>query len=80
MSSLVLTHSLVTTHWVAEHATDAVRSVLAQSHNRIAIVLWETGKPAEALQAFQKALAIRQKLADANPAVAGYQSDLASSH
>jgi tetratricopeptide (TPR) repeat protein len=64
----------------AQSATDAVRAVLAKSYNTIAVLLMETGKPAEALQAFQKALAIQQKLADAHPAVAGYQSDLALSH
>jgi tetratricopeptide (TPR) repeat protein len=63
-----------------EFATDAGRAVLAQSHSTIAVLLMETGKPAEALEAFQKALAIQQKLADANPAVADYQSDLALSH
>jgi tetratricopeptide (TPR) repeat protein/tRNA A-37 threonylcarbamoyl transferase component Bud32 len=64
----------------AESATDAVRAVLARSHNTIAVLLMEAGKPAEALQAFQKALAIQQSLADANPAIAGYKSDLALSH
>jgi tetratricopeptide (TPR) repeat protein len=37
------------------------------------------GKPAEALKQYQKARAIRQKLADANPAVPGFQLDLATS-
>jgi serine/threonine protein kinase len=64
----------------AESTTAAVRAVLAQSHSTIAVLLVETGKPAEALQAFQKALAIQQKLADAHPAAAGYQSDVALSH
>ena len=40
----------------------------------------QTGKPAEALAAYSKALAILQKLADANPAVTEFQSDLAESH
>jgi serine/threonine protein kinase/tetratricopeptide (TPR) repeat protein len=61
-------------------ATDTVRAVLAQSHNAIGVVLMDTGRPTEALQAHQKALALRQKLADANPAVAQYRSDLALSH
>jgi tetratricopeptide (TPR) repeat protein len=64
----------------AEAATDAVRTVLARSHNTIAVLLMEAGKPTEALQAFQEALAIQQKLADAHPAIAGYQSELALSH
>jgi serine/threonine-protein kinase len=61
----------------AEPPTDAVQSVLAGSHFHIGFVFFCLGKPAESLPAYQKALAIRQKLADANPAVAGYQSDLA---
>ncbi len=40
----------------------------------------ETGKPAGALQAHQKALAIRQKLADATPAVTESQYLVAWSH
>jgi tetratricopeptide (TPR) repeat protein/tRNA A-37 threonylcarbamoyl transferase component Bud32 len=64
----------------AEAATDAVRSVLARSHNTIGVFLMETGKPEEALQKFQQALAVQQKLADANPTVPGYQSELALSH
>ena len=61
----------------AEAPTDAVRAVLAQSHNVIAVLLIETGRPAEGLEAHQKALAVRQKLADANPAVTDFQRDLA---
>jgi tetratricopeptide (TPR) repeat protein len=64
----------------AEHPTDAVRVVLAQAHNGIAIALAFTGKQAEALQAFQKALATWQKLADANPAVARHQKDVTTGH
>ena len=43
--------------------------VLAVALLGIGLVLWNTGKLAEALQEHQKALAIRQRLADANPAV-----------
>jgi serine/threonine-protein kinase len=64
----------------AEAPTDAVREQLAKGHNSIGLVLSETGKPAEAMQEYQKALAIRQKLADANPAVTDFQSDLAASY
>jgi tetratricopeptide (TPR) repeat protein len=75
----------IATALVSEAATDAAASnavgaVLARSHNTIAVFLMETGKPDEALQAFQKALAIQQKLADANPDTRAYQSDLALSH
>ena len=40
----------------------------------------DTGKPAEAEAEFRKALAIRQKLADDNPAVTDFRSRLADSH
>ncbi len=43
-------------------------------------MLRETGNPAEALQEYQKALAIQQRLADANPAVTDFQRRLASFH
>jgi tetratricopeptide (TPR) repeat protein len=42
-------------------------------------LLRETGQPAEALNEYQKALAIAQKLADSNPAVTQFLSDLAGS-
>jgi serine/threonine-protein kinase len=64
----------------AESPSDGAQVVLAQSHNGIAIVLARTGKPGEALQSFENAHAIRQKLADANPASIGAQSDLATSY
>ena len=40
----------------------------------------ETGRPSEALAAWEKARAIQQKLADANPNVTQFQSDLARIH
>src|SRR5262249_44323406 len=43
-------------------------------------VLHWTGKTEEALMECRKALAIQQKLADANPTVTQFQSDLATSH
>jgi tetratricopeptide (TPR) repeat protein len=43
-------------------------------------VLFESGKPEEALASYRQALAIQQKLADANPAVTQFQSDLAGSN
>jgi serine/threonine protein kinase/tetratricopeptide (TPR) repeat protein len=64
----------------AEAPTNAVRQQLAKGHNSIGGVLSETGKLAEALKEYQKALAIRQPLADANPAVTDFQRDLAQSH
>ena len=50
------------------------------SHSAIGQLLSQTGKLAEALAAYRKALAIQQKLADANPAVTDYQHDLGISH
>ena len=41
---------------------------------------WRTGKSSEAEAEYRKALAIQQKLADDNPAVADFRSRLASSH
>ncbi len=45
-----------------------------------AALLASTGKPAEAEAEFRKALALRQKLADDNPAVTEFRSGLAYSH
>jgi serine/threonine protein kinase/tetratricopeptide (TPR) repeat protein len=64
----------------AEDPTDAARSCLALSHLGTGLVHSETGKPEEAMASYRKALAIRQKLADLNPAVTRFQTDLANSH
>ena len=40
----------------------------------------QTGQPAEALESYRGALAIRQKLAEDNPAVTEFRSNLAGSH
>jgi eukaryotic-like serine/threonine-protein kinase len=56
-----------------------LQSDLAQSHNDIGFLLNETGHPAEALAALERARAIFQGLADANPAVTQFQGDLAQS-
>ena len=50
------------------------------SHNNIGLLLSETGDAASQRAAHSKALAIRQKLADANPSVALLQRELAMSH
>jgi serine/threonine-protein kinase len=70
----------IATVLAAKAPTEAVRAVLAQSHNLIGNVLSETGKPAEALRALERARDIQQKLTDANPAVADFQSELARTH
>jgi tetratricopeptide (TPR) repeat protein len=59
---------------------DEVRSQLAYAHFGIGIVLEDMGKPSEGLKEHQKALAIRQKLLDANPAIPAFQSQLVGSH
>jgi serine/threonine protein kinase len=64
----------------AESPTEAVRAQLAHAHNGIGNALWDTGKLAEALEEWQKALAIRQKLVNANSAVPEFQRDLRQSH
>src|SRR5262249_9987536 len=53
---------------------------LAASHTSIGYLLSQLGKPDESLQAHEKALAIRQKLAEANPAATRIQRTLAQSH
>jgi serine/threonine protein kinase/tetratricopeptide (TPR) repeat protein len=63
-----------------EDPSNAVRAVLASSYNSIGYAVSQTAKPAEALASVEKALAIRQTLADANPSVTNFQRDLASSH
>jgi serine/threonine protein kinase/tetratricopeptide (TPR) repeat protein len=63
----------------AESPTDAVRTHLGSAHNGIGVVLSMTGKVAEALKETEKAVAILQQLAESNPAVTTFQSDLARS-
>jgi tetratricopeptide (TPR) repeat protein len=53
---------------------------LAGCYQQIGLLLWETGKPAEALAMFQSARAILQKLAKEFPAITDFQFDLAASH
>jgi eukaryotic-like serine/threonine-protein kinase len=60
-----------------ELAPQQVRAVLGKSHHRIGRLLGETmGKHDEAIASLEKSRAIRQKLADANPSVSEFQSDL----
>jgi serine/threonine-protein kinase len=65
---------------VAVDPSDAARAALAQSHHNIGLVLERINRPQEALAAYREALAMRQKLADANPAVSQFQSDLGYSY
>jgi hypothetical protein len=50
------------------------------SHERVGDVLLAEGKLAEALQAYRDCLAIRERLAEANPVNAGWQYGLSVSH
>ncbi len=43
-------------------------------------MLGQSGKPAEALESFRRALAIQQKLAEDYPAIPDFRNNLASSH
>jgi serine/threonine-protein kinase len=61
-------------------AEEPARAVLAASNHNIGRLLTETGRLVDALVTFDKARAIRQRLADANPTVSGYQGDLASTY
>jgi Flp pilus assembly protein TadD len=54
--------------------------VLARGHHHLGSVLSETGKPAEGEAEFRQAIALRQKLADDNPADTEFRSHLAGSH
>jgi eukaryotic-like serine/threonine-protein kinase len=63
-----------------EHPNDEILSALAQSDLTCGYMLFLLGNSESALKAYQRALAIRQQLADAKPSVAEYQSDLAESH
>jgi serine/threonine protein kinase/tetratricopeptide (TPR) repeat protein len=60
-----------------ESASDVVRAVVARSHYAIGALLFRIGKHEAALPPFQKAIFVAQKVADTNPDVAEYQSDLA---
>src|SRR5207244_1335769 len=51
---------------------------LAQTHNNLAILLKDLGKPAEAEAAYREALPIAQRLAIQFPSSMEYQSDLAA--
>ena len=56
------------------------QSDVANSHLGIGFLLTKTGKLAEALKAYESALAILHKLAEANPTVTKFQSELAAVH
>jgi tetratricopeptide (TPR) repeat protein len=51
----------------AEAPTEAVREVLARGHTRVGWILTRTGRQAEALEPYHKAVGIYQQLVDTNP-------------
>jgi len=53
---------------------------LANHHSSIGGLLFQTGDSAGARSAYNQGLAIRQKLADANPNITLFQQDVARSH
>jgi tetratricopeptide (TPR) repeat protein len=61
-------------------ATDAVRVMLAGAHHSIGQVFRNTARFPEALDSSRKALAIYEKLADANPSSVFFRQNLASTY
>jgi serine/threonine-protein kinase len=53
---------------------------LAKSYNNIGLLKAKTGRPDEAQRWYQKALTIREKLANDKPSVTEFQEDLAASY
>jgi eukaryotic-like serine/threonine-protein kinase len=60
-------------------ASNVSRHDFADTLNELGIVLWQTGKPAEAEPEFRTAIAIQQKLADDNPGNTAFRVLLANS-
>ena len=60
-------------------ASNVSRHDFADTLNELGIVLWQTGKPAEAEPEFRAALAIQRKLADDNPGNTNFRMFLANS-
>jgi eukaryotic-like serine/threonine-protein kinase len=54
------------------------QSQLSNTHQFMGWALTQTGKPAEAMVAVEQAIAIKQKLIDANPTVTLWQGELAT--
>ena len=68
-------------HWpTPRRRPDAARDVFGISDFRIGWLQSLTGKPAEGLESYRRALAIQRKLADDNPAVTEFRSRLADSY
>ena len=56
------------------------QSDLARSDCNFGVLLMENGRTAEALTAYESALAIQKRLADVNGTATGLQSELANTH
>jgi tetratricopeptide (TPR) repeat protein len=79
LKGLAVTERLVD----ADSKVPDYQSLLGQAYidiGNMGFLLSPTGKPEEAIEACRKALAITQKLPDANPAIGGYQVYLADAH
>jgi serine/threonine-protein kinase len=72
--------------WLADRlmangsAGDQPKAVQGLAHERIGRLYFDTAKPAESLSAYRQSIAVRQKLAEANPSSAQFQRDLAECH
>ncbi len=60
--------------------TGIARAVLGTAYFRLAFVLSQMGDKAGALASYDRALAVQQKMVDANPGVSQFQQHLASTH
>ena len=69
------------TGFITSHGDDPrLQAELADAYTRVGSITNEIGSKEEALRSHERALAIRQKLADDNPAATDSRNDLAASH
>jgi tetratricopeptide (TPR) repeat protein len=69
------------TGFIAKHGDDPkLQAELSDAYSRVGSITQEIDSKEDALRSYERALEIRQKLADADPAVTEYQSALADSH
>jgi WD40 repeat protein/serine/threonine protein kinase/tetratricopeptide (TPR) repeat protein len=77
--ALVLLKELVVAN--PQHGlSNELRRALADSHESLGDVYFRNARLADALASYQEALPIREQLAQSNPAVTDYQSDLAHTY
>jgi tetratricopeptide (TPR) repeat protein len=77
--ALALLKELVAANPRPELSND-LRRALADSHESLGDVHFRNDRLADALASYQRALPIREQLAQSNPTVTGYQSDLAHTY